>query len=181
MKTRTLLIAAAAVAALTAGGQQPKPKKAAMSFNTVSCIRGGELALLQVDVDGNPKAELRAYFRRVNTTDWCSVEGTNEGPLSRVVLPKFENGEEIEYFFVMLEGRRVMARSPRMYRSRVSATCETPFARHNLRVSMNCGQDQAAVPSSMGAGMMIDPDLVEGDPPFGSPDRPEDEDENPPL
>ena len=180
MKTRTLLLAVAAVAALTAGGQQSKPKKAAMAFTPVSCIRGGELALLQVDIDGNPKAELRAYFRRVNTTDWCSVEGTNEGPLSRVVLPKFETGEEIEYFFVMLEGRRVMARSSRMYRSRVNDSCETPFARHVLKISMNCGQDQAAVPSSLGAGMMIDPDLVAGDPPFGSPDRPE-ETENPPL
>lgn len=173
MKTRTLLVAAAAVAALTAGGQQPTPRKAALNFTPVSCIRGGELALLQVDIDGNPKAEIRAYFRRVNTTDWCSVEGTNEGPLSRVVLPKFEPGEEIEYFFVLLEGRRVVTRSPRMYRSRVSQSCETPFARHVIKVAMNCGQDQAAVPSSVGAGMSIDPDLVEGDPPYGSPDRPE--------
>lgn len=172
MKTRNLMLAVAAVAALTAGGQQSKLKKAAMTFTPVSCIRGGELALLQVDIDGNPKAELRAYFRRVNTSDWCSVEGTNEGPLSRVVLPKFDSGEEIEYFFVMLEGRRVVARSPRMYRSRVSETCETPFARHNLRVSLNCGQDQAAVPSSLGAGMMMDPEIVTGEAPQGSPDRP---------
>jgi len=182
MKTRNLLIAATAVAALTAGAQQPMPKKAVMNFAPVSCIKGGELALLPVEIDGNPKAELRAYFRRVNTTDWCSVEGTNEGPLSRVVLPKFENGEEIEYFFVMLEGRRVMARSPRMYRSRVSNTCETPFARHNLRISMNCGQDQAAVPSSVGAGLSMNPEFVAGDPPYSSPDRPESEgDGNPPV
>lgn len=182
MKTRTLLLAAAAIAALTAGGQQPKPKKAAMNFTPVSCIRGGELALLQVDVDtSNPKAELRAYFRRVNTTDWCSVEGTNEGPLSRVVLPKFENGEEIEYFFVMLEGRRVVTRSPRMYRSRVAQSCETPFARHVMRVSMNCGQDQAAIPSSVGAGYSIDPDYVAGEPVKPSPDVPDQEDNNPPV
>ncbi|HYR27233.1 MAG TPA: hypothetical protein VEU30_02135, partial [Thermoanaerobaculia bacterium] len=157
-----------------------QPVKPVLSFNPINCIKAGELALLQVDVAG--EGEIRAYFRRVNTTDWCSVEGTNEGPLSRVVLPKFESGEEIEYFFVMLEGRRVMARSPRMYRSRVSNTCETPFARHMLRISMNCGQDQAAVPSSVGAGMSIEPDFVAGDPPYSSPDRPESEDEgNPPV
>ena len=171
MKTRMLLIALTAAAALTAGAQQPR--KASLKFTQVSCIKSGELALLPVEIEGNPKAELRAYFRRVNTTDWCSIEGTNEGPLSRVVLPKFEAGEEIEYFFVLLDGQQVMQRSPRMYRSRVSQTCETPFARHVIKVSMNCGNDQAAIPSSVGAGYSIDPNMVEGDAPHGSPDRPE--------
>lgn len=171
MNTRTLMIAVLAAATLTTGAQ-PQPKKPSMNFTPVSCIRGGEMALLQLEVDGMPKAELRAYFRRVNTTDWCSVEGTNEGPLSRVMLPKFENGEEIEFFFVMMEGRRVMMRSPRMYRARVADSCETPFARHMLRVSMNCGQDQAAIPSSAVAGMAMDPELVEGQPKYGSPDKP---------
>ena len=150
MKTRALLVALTAAAALTAGAQARKPM---MNFTPVSCIRGGELALLQVDVA--EKGEVRAYFRRVNTTDWCSVEGINEGPLSRVVLPKFDNGEEIEYFFVLLQGRRVMARSPRMYRSRVSDSCETPFARHVVKISMSCGEDQAGIPSSAGAAMAL--------------------------
>ena len=152
MKTRALLVvlAAAVMALATSGAPQ---QKVAMSFTPVSCIRGGELALLQVDVAG--EGELRAYFRRVNTTDWCSVEGVNEGPLSRVVLPRFDSGDEIEYFFVMLEGRQVMARSPRMYRSRVTDTCESPFARHVIKISMACGQEQAGVPSSVGAGMAM--------------------------
>jgi hypothetical protein len=151
MKTRALLVVLAAAMALTTAGQPEK--KAAMKFTPVSCIRGGELALLQVDVEG--KGELRAYFRRVNTTDWCSVEGVNEGPLSRVVLPKFDSGDEIEYFFVILDGRRVMTRSPRMYRSRVTDNCENPYARHVIKISMACGQEQAGVPSSVGAGMAM--------------------------
>ena len=151
MKARYLLVALTAAAALTAGAEQQK--KSVMNFTPVSCIRGGELALLQVDVA--TKGEIRAYFRRVNTTDWCSVEGINEGPLSRVVLPKFDNGDEIEYFFVMLEGRRVMARSPRMYRSRVTDSCETAFARHVIKISMSCGEDQAGIPSSAGAAMAL--------------------------
>lgn len=167
MKKRLLLAAALAAVTLTVGGQS---KKAAMTFMPVNCIKAGELALLQLDVA--QKGELRAYFRRVNTTDWCSVEGTNEGPLSRVVLPKFENGDEIEYFFVLLEGRRVMDRSPRMYRSSVNATCESPFARHVIRISMNCGQNESAIPSSVGAGMAMTEALVDGNPPVGSPDRP---------
>src|SRR5687767_7190599 len=105
MKTRIVLIALVAVAALTAG---PQPQKPVPTFSPISGAKGGELWLLKVDVAG--KGELRAYFRRVNTTDWCSVEGTNEGPLSRVVLPKLDAGDEIEYFFVLLDGRQVMAR-----------------------------------------------------------------------
>lgn len=168
MKKRILLAAALAAATLTVGGQS---KRAAMNFTPVNCIKAGELALLQLDLA--QKGELRCYFRRVNTTDWCSVEGTNQGPLSRVVLPKFDNGDEIEYFFVLLEGRRVVSRSPRMYRSSVNATCESPFARHVIRISMNCGPDQAAIPSSVGAGLSLTESLVDGDPPLGSPDRPE--------
>jgi hypothetical protein len=41
-----------------------------------------------------------------------------------------------------------------------------------LRVSMNCGQDQAAIPSSAAAGMAMDPELVQGQPKYGSPDKP---------
>lgn len=169
MKTRrTLLVALFAALAVTAGGQSKRP---ALTFTPVSCVKAGELALLQVDAA--EEGELRAYFRRVNTTDWCSVEGTNEGPLSRVVLPKFDTGDEIEYFFVILDGRRVAARSPRMYRSSVTQSCESPFARHVIRITMNCGMDQAAIPSSVGAGMAFGTDWVDGDTPQGSPDRPQ--------
>lgn len=167
MKTRNLLFALVAVATLTAGAQ---PKKPVLSFNPINCVKAGELALLQLDVAG--KGEVRAYFRRVNTTDWCSVEGTNDGPLSRVVLPKFDAGDEIEYFFVLLEGQQVMARSQRMYRSRVSAECQSPFARHVIKITMNCGDDQAAIPSSIGAGLALSEEFVGGEGPYGSPDRP---------
>jgi hypothetical protein len=162
MKTRALLVVLVAAMALTTAGAPEK--KTSMTFTPVSCVKGGELALLQVDVQG--EGELRAYFRRVNTTDWCSVEGVNEGPLSRVVLPRFDSGDEIEYFFVMLEGRRVMARSPRMYRSRVSEECQSPFARHVIKISMACGQEQAGVPSSVGAGMAMTQDPEDPISPF---------------
>lgn len=167
MKTRNLMFALVAVATLTAGAQ---PKKPVLSFTPINCVKAGELALLQLDVAG--KGEVRAYFRRVNTTDWCSVEGTNDGPLSRVVLPKFDAGDEIEYFFVLLEGQQVMARSQRMYRSRVSADCQSPFARHVIKITMNCGDDQAAIPSSIGAGLALTEEFVAGEGPYGSPDRP---------
>jgi hypothetical protein len=160
MKTRALVVAALAAAALSSGAQEV-PKKVSMNFTPVSCIKAGELALLPVQLTG--KGELRAYFRRVNTTDWCSVEGTNEGPLSRVVLPKFDAGDEIEYFFVVLDGRRVVTRSPRMYRSRVTEACDLPFARHVIRVALNCSPEEAAIPSAMSAGMALTDDPSEPD------------------
>lgn len=149
------------------------PKQSAsgsIQYTPVTCARGGELPLFQLNVEG--KGELRAYFRRMNTTDWCSVEGVNEGPLSRVVLPKFDPGDEIEYFFVLIDGRRVVARSQRIYRVKVSNECEAAWARHVVRFSLACGDDPGGIPSSIGAGLAVNDEFIEGEPPLGSPDRP---------
>lgn len=167
MNARTWISAAAMLVASLAIDAEPKH---ALQYTPVSCIRAGELPLLQLKVDG--AGELRAYFRRINTTDWCSVEGTNEGPLSRVVLPKFEPGDQIEYFFVLLDGRRVVARSPRIYRASVNTECELPWARHVIHFTMSCGDDDPSIPTSMGAGYAIGDSIVLGNPPLGSPDRP---------
>lgn len=169
MKIRALAAAALALVAVSMSAEV----KNGLDHTPAACIRGGELPLLQVYT--NAEGELRGYFRRINTTDWCSVEGTNEGPLSRVVLPKFESGDEIEYFFVLIDGVRVVSRSPRIYRSRVTADCQSASARHIIRLTMNCGEDVQAVPSSLGAGFMLDDNLVKGDPPRVSPDRPRDQ------
>ena len=166
MKTRALAAALLALA-VTAGAEV----KNGLDHTPSACIRGGELPLLQINTSGN--GELRGYFRRINTTDWCSVEGTNDGPLSRVVLPKFETGDEIEYFFVLIDGVRVVSRSPRIYRVRVTSDCDSASARHIIRLTMNCGDDAQAVPSSLGAGYLLDENLVKGNPPVVSPDRPE--------
>lgn len=166
MKRATTSIALTLLLAISSGAAQ----RPGVEFRPISCMRGGELPLLQVNVTG--EGELRAYFRRLNTTDWCSVEGTNEGPLSRVVLPKFEPGDEIEYFFVLLDGRRVVARSPRIYRSSVNIDCESPFARHVNRLLLSCNDEPAGMPSSLGAGYSINstPDPTEPTPftPTGS-------------
>jgi hypothetical protein len=169
MKIRAI---AAAALALTAFAVSAEVRNG-INHTSMSCVRAGELPLLQVDLTG--EGELRGYFRRINTTDWCSVEGTNDGPLSRVVLPKFENGDEVEYFFVLIDGVRVVSRSPRIYRVRVANECETPFARHILRMTMNCGEEAQAIPSSLGAGYSVGDNIVEGNPPVISPDRPDEQ------
>lgn len=168
MKARLSTFAAAAL--LLTGGAFAQEKRPTIEYTPITCIKAGELPLMQINVNG--QGELRSYFRRVNSTDWCSVEGTNDGPLSRVVLPKFDPGDEIEYFFVLIQGRRVVARSPHIYQARVNGECALPFARHVMRLSLSCGEDAQAIPSAMGAGYSVNSELVDGEPPYATPDRP---------
>jgi hypothetical protein len=166
MKRHVLVLGIVALAAVGAQAQT----KSVINYKPVSCMRGGELPVLQMNVEG--KGELRAYFRRINTTDWCSVEGVNDGPLSRIVLPKFDTGDEIEYFIVLIDGRRVIARSPRIYRSKITADCETAWARHIIQISLSCGEDETGIPSALGAGYSFKKQVVTELPPFSTPDRP---------
>src|SRR4051794_19164884 len=120
----------------------------------VLCLRGGEMPVLQVEVED--KGVLRAYFRRTNTTDWCSVEGTNMGKLSSVTLPKFDFNDEIEYFFVIIDGKKIIAKSPQIYRVKATDSCETPWARHTIMVIMDCTETgPGSIPSSLGAGYAV--------------------------
>jgi hypothetical protein len=125
----------------------------AVDHNPLGCIRAGSSPVMQVNTED--KGELRAYFRRVNTTDWCSVEGRNLGQLSSVVLPKFEIGDEIEYFFVVLDGKRVIAKSPRVYRAKATEGCEGNIARHMLDVQIDCSRLDDVVPAGMDAGYAV--------------------------
>jgi hypothetical protein len=144
------LFLASVLLAATALSAQP----GRIDHTPVLCLRGGEMPVLQVQVED--KGTLRAYFRRTNTTDWCSVEGTNIGKMSSVTLPKFDANDEIEYFFVVLDGKRIIAKSPQIYRVKATNTCETPWARHTLMLIMDCTDNGAgSIPSSLGAGFAL--------------------------
>jgi hypothetical protein len=166
---KTWVLSAVSVLLAVTAGSASAEVKSLIQHTPGACVRAGELPLLQVTTDG--EGELRGYFRRINTTDWCSVEGVNEGPLSRVVLPKFESGDEIEYFFVLIDGMRVISRSAQIYRTRVTAQCDTAWARHLTRLTMNCSEEAQAIPAALGAGFLIG-DVTDGNPPYASPDRP---------
>jgi hypothetical protein len=141
-----LLLSAATVSVYAQPGR--------IDHTPINCLRGGEMPVLQVQVDD--KGVLRAYFRRTNTTDWCSVEGTNIGKMSSITLPKFDTNDEIEYFFVVLDGKRIIAKSPQIYRVKATDTCETPWARHTLMLIMDCTENgPGSIPSSMGAGFAL--------------------------
>jgi hypothetical protein len=146
---RTLFATLVLAAAVSATAQPGR-----VDHSPVACLRGGEMPVLQVQVED--KGTLRAYFRRTNTSDWCSVEGTNLGKLSSVTLPKFDQNDEIEYFFIIADGKKVVAKSPQIYRVKAVDACETPFARHTLMLIMDCNQSgPGSVPSSMGAGYAL--------------------------
>jgi len=146
---RPFLAAAVLLLAATANAQPGR-----VDHMPVLCLRGGEMPVLQVQVED--KGTLRAYFRRTNTTDWCSVEGNNIGKLSSVTLPKFDQGDEIEYFFVVVDGKRIVAKSSQIYRVKATNTCETPWARHTLMLIMDCTDNGAgSIPSSLGAGFAL--------------------------
>lgn len=140
----------AAAAALTASAQlQPQ-----IDFTPVSCFRSGEMPVLAVGVDR--PGTLRAFFRHVGTTDWCSVDGENRGKVSSIVLPEFNTGDDIEYYFVLLQGKVVVAKSQQLYRSAVNSVCDTPFDRHALRIVTEClppGQNPVA--EAVGAGLAM--------------------------
>ena len=151
MHRKTIFVALVLVlAALTASAQmQPQ-----IDFSPVSCFRSGEMPVLAVGVDR--PGTLRAFFRHVGTTDWCSVDGENRGKVSSVVLPQFNTGDDIEYYFVVLQGKQVVAKSPNLYRSAVNAGCETAYARHPLRIVSEClppGQNPVA--QAIGAGLAL--------------------------
>ena len=55
-----------------------------------------------------------------------------------VVLPRFDDGTEVEYYFVVLQNRQVIAKSPVIYKTRTTQTCQTTFERHSVNLLMEC-------------------------------------------
>lgn len=129
---KRLLFAAALLAAAPLFAAQ----QGTIEYTPDSCIVGDEMPVFRVVTHDN--GILRAYFRRVNTTDWCSVDGENRNSYSVVTLPKFITGDEIEYYFVVINGREIVAKSPKIYRARAMEHCDTPYARHALILTLEC-------------------------------------------
>jgi len=144
---KTLIAAALLLAAGSVFAQQ----QGTIDFKEETCFPGGEMPLIKVVT--HDEGTLRAYFRKVGTADWCSVDGMNEHGLSNIILPKFEMGEEIEYYFIVLQGDRVMAKSPKLYRSKAIDHCESPVARHTMLLTLQCLPPvQNPMASSLAAG-----------------------------
>ena len=151
MSRTTLLVAVILLAAAATASAQLAPQ---INFTPVSCFTAGEMPVLAVGVDR--PGTLRAFFRHVGTTDWCSVDGENRGKVSSVTLPEFKLGDDIEYYFVLLQGKVVVAKSQQLYRSAVNGVCDTPFDRHALRIVTEClppGQNPVA--QAVGAGLAL--------------------------
>jgi hypothetical protein len=129
----------------------------------------GEMAIMSVETSDD--GLLRAYFRRQGSTDWCFVDGKNLGKISQVTLPKFDNGEEIEYYFIVLDGKRVIAKSPKIYQARNEHRCDAPFARHATIVTLEC-LPPGTNPSSMTAAYAARTTIGQDPAPTQSPEKP---------
>ena len=169
MKQTGIFLAALLLAAVAAHTQQPPPiplSPPSIEHTPGTCVMGGEMPVFNASV--NRDGILRAFFRRVGSTDWCSVDGTNLLKLSTVTLPKFDTGDEFEYYFVLIDGKRIIAKSPQIYRTRAEIKCETPFTRHATLVTMQCLPPGAnPMASAAGAGFA----LTSSPPGVQSPDK----------
>jgi hypothetical protein len=140
-----------------------------IKYAPVSCVVADQLPVLKLDIQ--TPGELRAYYKFVNTTEWCWVQGNNIGPISTIVLPKFRPGQSIEYFFVVLKGKRIIAKSKVTYRLSATNHCDTLVARHSLGFAVDCGHEVSGGANSVVAANSFQPkDYVE--PPHISPDTP---------
>ncbi len=129
---KRFLFAAALLACIPAFAQQ----QGTIEYKPETCIVGDEMPVFRVVT--HDQGILRAFFRRVNTTDWCSVDGENRNAYSNITLPKFLAGDEIEYYFIVLKGDEVVAKSPRIYRTKAMEHCDAPYARHALILTLEC-------------------------------------------
>jgi hypothetical protein len=170
MKTAAILISALILAAGAALAQQPNllpVQQASIEYTPGTCVLGGEMPVFNAAL--NHEGLFRAFFRRVGATDWCSVDGTNNNKLSTVTLPKFDTGDEFEYYFVLIDNKRIIAKSPQIYHTKAEATCDAPFTRHSTLLTMQCLQPGGSgMATSNAAGYAI----TTNDTPVASPDRP---------
>jgi hypothetical protein len=164
MKIRIVLSLAFAMSALAAFGAQ----HGVIEHTPPGCMLEGEMPIMNVDTSDD--GLLRAYFRRQGATDWCFVDGKNLGKISQVTLPKFDNGESIEYYFVVIDGKRIIAKSPKIYNARNDHHCDAPFARHAVMLTLEC-LPPGTNPTSMSAGYAAK--TIIGNPPPPSPEKPE--------
>jgi hypothetical protein len=162
MKIRILLTLAFAMSAVAAFGVPP----GSIDHNPAGCMLLGEMPIMHVETAD--QGVLRAYFRRQGSTDWCFVDGKNLGKVSQVTLPKFDPNESIEYYFIVLEGKRVVAKSPKIYNARNEVHCDAPFARHAIMLTLEC-LPPGTNPISMSAGYAAK--TIIGGPPV-SPEKP---------
>lgn len=167
MNKKALLLVALLIAPAAAFAQQ-----GVIEHSQPSCVMGGEMPVLGVVT--HQDGLLRAYFRRTGTTDWCSVDGQNNGLLSSVTLPKFDTGVQFEYYFVIIDQKKIVAKSPQIYHGHATAHCDTPFTRHATLITMQClPPADNPIATSMGAGYATKSTFEEKTPLYQSPDRPD--------
>jgi len=167
MKIRIILALVFVMSAVTALAVQP----GTIEHLPPGCMLEGEMAIMSVETADD--GLLRAYFRRQGATDWCFVDGKNLGKVSQVTLPKFDPNETIEYYFIVIDGKRIVAKSPRIYNARNEHHCSADFARHAIMLTLECLPPGTNPINSMSAGYAIKTIVGKDPTPKQSPERPD--------
>jgi hypothetical protein len=131
MKLRWLL------AALLLTASMPLLAQPKIEHTAPSCLRSGRVYVFNVVTPS--EGELRLFYRRTNST-WCSVVGSNHRANSYVAAPRLNDGDELEYFFVLLNKSQVIARSPEIYHVKVNERCETTPLRVLETPPLDCSE-----------------------------------------
>ena len=162
-----MTLRAFAVALLfVAGSSSAFAQSARIDHTPLPCLRGGRVYALNV---ATPAAgELRLFYRKSNTT-WCSIVGVNRRDTSYVALPKLNDGDELEYFFVLVDKNRVIARSPEIYHVRVSDRCDSTPLRAMDTPPTECSEQTNIMGAANAAAYALP---VTGEPQPASPDQP---------
>jgi hypothetical protein len=167
MKSRILL---SAIVLLCSAVSLSAQQQGTIAHTPDNCVLGGELPMMMVTTADD--GLLRAYFRRLGTIDWCSVDGRNLGKASNVILPRFNVGTDLEYYFIVLKGKQVVAKSPVIYRTKAMLRCDAPFARHAVNLVMEClPPGQNSVATALNSGFHTQ-DTTPGTPRYQSPEKP---------
>jgi len=137
-----------------------------------SCFVGAAMPFLSCSTSS--PGLLRAYFRKVGNTDWCSVDGHNRGRRSDVTLPRFESGDQLDYYLVVLNDKQVVAKSAQIYRVQFTSRCDSLITRHATLPTMECLPPGAnPLASALAAGYAAPQSTRDEKPPVGSPEKPE--------
>lgn len=168
IKTRAALSVALLLLATVTNAQQ----QGVVEHSAPSCFVTGSMPLLSCSTTS--AGTLRSYFRKVGNTDWCSVDGNNRGRRSDITLPRFEANDQLDYYFVVLNDKQVLAKSPQIYRVKFTSRCDSDFTRHAILPTMECLPPGAnPLASALAAGYASASSIGDKKPPVGSPEKPE--------
>lgn len=111
------------------------------------------------------EGEARAYYRPMGAEEWCYVVGDRLTDRAFFILPEFDEGVTIEYFFLSHVNDVITGRSDEIYSIALSPDCRRRPPRHEGIVVSDC-ETQGGIGTAVGAALQMEADsaLIEPSP-----------------